>query len=119
MVTVKFVVEGDGWTPRVWFAATATQYDQRYDEWSCNSIASCHNKTVSVPYNYWLQITAATDLDQSYVNFGSTGSGGSSLTGTRVYPSLEERRCGPNYDNFSNDTCVFYLIKDYATLQSR
>jgi hypothetical protein len=114
MVTLKIIVRGTGWTPGLQFAATTYSWDQRYDEYSCSSIATCNNKTVSIPLDSYLQMRASTDQGQSYVSFGA-GSGGSSLSGTVTYPSSDSRRCGANYAGWANNTCEFYMFKDFNT----
>ena len=108
MATFKVVVNGSNPNLQVDIGWSDQSWDQNWNRWTCNGSGGCQNATRSVPLNDYVFVRVLNAYG-GYVNFG-IGFGGSFIQSNDMYfPPTDQRRCGPDWAGWSNNTCTFTI----------
>ena len=108
MATFKIVVNASNPSMRVDIGWSDQSWDQNWANWGCSGSTGCDNATHQVPLGNYVFVRIQNAYG-GYVNFG-VGSGGSFIQSNDLYyPPTEERRCGPSWSGWANNTCVFTI----------
>ncbi|MGA0862347.1 MAG: hypothetical protein ACO3RB_00485 [Ilumatobacteraceae bacterium] len=106
--TFKVVMSSSSSTLRIDMGSSTDSWDQRYGGWSCSG-NDCDGATASVPLGNYVFVRVQNAFG-GYVNFGVNFGSSYIQNNDMYYAPTEQRRCGPNWSNFSNNTCTFYVF---------